>query len=648
MYFLFIILPTLIFYQLIGKKKIIKSKLFHLSMAWFLGQYVSLLIILCLATVLAGFTSGVLSKAVYIYLFVIVIGEYLILKYQKIKIGNLGRFIFSRKIPYKKVLILAVCFWFSYIFFAPHLTYEKNVISTSLTYWDFNIHFPIIQNFVYGDNFPPQNESFANLPMTYHYFYDLLNSIYSVLGLNIVSAMNIVSIIMFFAMFAAIIGFCEEFISSANTGLFAVLFTITSSSMHFVNYFNDNRHLKFFDLIKSIFTNTSQPYFFGFINGNPTGYNASMFNVFYFLAERQMIFGILFMIFAFALIYYRSKFSLIFLFLAGCLMGQFFEGHLFIVISAGAALGFLLLFDNDRKRTLFLLLGFGLVFGIHAIYLRSLIQPENFDLSVKQFPAINMKFPTMGDDFPLSYTHFFIYYLYGYGFKILFFAIGLWILFRKNRKFYLVMLSFVLPTFILINSIQLSPLSVYDNHKWLVPMNILVNVTAAVGLYFIFFHKKRIIMIMTGILFFVLLTLSGLIELMPFLNSKPIIAYANYPTRMIEDIRKYSPPQSVFMSKYSRDLHLAGRKLYLGSSVDESGATSFLTAGSFNKFIRQTEMDKIYLSGDIGQFCSEALRNKIDYVASIPDITFSFPRFYTVNENNETVVFLDIKKGCRK
>lgn len=645
--FLFTFLPTLFFYLLVTKADFLKSQILKISLSWFIGQYLGTLIIFILSNILILFTTSVLTKASFLFLLALTIS----LLFLKADLIKLCRNLKLTGISLPKIAIIIFCFICSYFLFSPHLSFIENKIYTSPVYWDFNIHFPIIQNFVFGDNFPPQNESFSNIPMTYHYFSDLLTAIYSSLGLDLVNSINLVSILSFSFMLIAMVGFCEEVFKSTTSGLIAILLTVTSSSLRFIDYFSRTDNQSLSQILNGVLGNTNHPFFFSFVRGNPFGYNGTMFNIFYFIAERQMILSVLFIILFLTLIHHRRFFSERLFLIAGILLALFWQWHLFATITVGASIVFLLFFLPERKKILYLLLGFGTISLFNFVYFHSLLKPEWFYKEILDYPKINFNFPTMLPDYPLSISNAIGYYFYAYGLKIFFLPISLFFLFKKNKQLFFLAASIIIPTFILANSVQLSPLSIYDNHKWIRPMNSIIDIIISVTIVNIFL-KKSLIWKTTAVISFLILTLSGFLELIPFVNSKPTNLYASYPTNFIQTIRENTPQKSSFLALGSKELHLAGRKLFLGNSADEPGATSILNSNKFNKSQRENIARSIYSTEIVSEFCQLLLTNNIDYVQIIETAPIyskirTFPSFTTLNEKGTLISFVDTNKGCK-
>lgn len=522
---------------------------------------------------------------------------------------------------------------------------KNGVIYTAPAYWDFQWHMPLIQSFIYGDNFPPQNESFSGLPQTYHFFYDLLTAIYSTWGVPLVFAVNFISIAALFFLFLAIIGFAEEIFRSYIIGAIAVLFTMTTSSLHFVYYFNNFSHLNIPKTISSLLFNTDHPYMNAFVPGHNFGYNGNMFNMFYFLAERHLVMAMLFLVIAMWFIYQRKHFTNSHMFLLGAGMGLYFLWQISITITVMCSLVFLFIFDNYRKKTLYMLAGLLIVFSIHVIYFKIVQQSVWFLPDIGNYPRLNFNFPTMDDVYPFTPLHAVGYYFFAYGLKIVLLFLGIFYLWKKNKKILYLLLSVIVPSFILVNAVQLIPQSIYDNHKWLRPINIFIDLVAGYALFNYCKHKNRIII---GIVLFISVTLSGLVELPPYFNTKPIDYFVDTRTPLVSDIRYNTPAKSVFIAQDSREIQYAGRIQFLGNHT-----------GGDIKVDSQRRMDiinQINMATTLQEFCKTTKTYSIDFIESgtdnLPKIYYILPltgySFKSINSKKENVTIIDINKICMR
>lgn len=215
---------------------------------------------------------------------------------------------------------------------------------------------------------------------------------------------------------------------------------------------------------------------------------------------------------------------------------------------------------------------------------------------------------------------------------------------RKNKKACLLICSIIIPTFILLNTFQLAPGSVYENHKFLRPMNILIDLAVAFIVYKIFFKRINLLLKISGFIIMFFLTISGIIELMPFINSKPTEMYAYYPSQITQSIQWNTQKHAVFTGSDDYQIQLAGRKMFLGNILGEGLG--------LNKEKRQKVISNIYASSDIKTFCFLTRNYKIDYIefnnsqGFVTDFFKKLPHFSTINDKNEQVFFVDSKKSC--
>lgn len=597
------------------------------------------------AIVLSSFTSNLLFKSSLVSLAITIT---FVLCYHP-KIFKLFKHLyrpgqFKSSLSLSGIFIVLSCFLFSYFLFKPQLAYSNHTIYRSPIYWDLHWHTALIQNFTDGDNFPVQNEAFGNVPHTYHFFWGVMTGIYESLGLGLVDAINFFSIGSFFFVLITIIGLGEEFFGTKKPGVIALFLTISSSSLHFVDYFYNVRNQSIKNIVFDILTTTAHPWNASFTtNHHSFYYNGTFFNLFYFIEERQLIIGVLYLLIACCVIYNRKNFSDFILPIVGALMGAYFLWHLHITIMVLCALIFLLIFDKDKKKTLLILTGFLTVFIAHIAYFKSVTQSPWFTQADKNFPRLNFGFSDQ-ENKPFSLMHAFNWYFYSYGLKLIIFPVSTLIMLRKNKKVALTLCSIIIPTFILFNTIQLSPGSIYENHKWLRSMNVLLDLTIAYLIYYAFFKKDKFILKISGLVFILLLTISGFIELMPFLNSKPTEFYTPYPSVMTLSIKSNTDKKSTFVGNDADDIQLAGRRMFLGD---------ILGGGlGLDKPRRQQIIAEIYNSTDLKSFCKLNLSNKINYVEytqkqktglQFIEKSHYFP---SINTKNEQVFFVDVKKTC--
>jgi hypothetical protein len=629
---IFIFLYTSLAYIIwIRKSALVNNIILKISLSWVVGYYLTTFIIFLTSTILVNFTSGVLEKSSLLLLLAMVICAFFYRKDYK----NL----FRSKIKTDALIDIAIAFslfMISLFLFIPHLQTVDGEIRRSPVYWDFGIHATLIQNFVFGDNYPPQNVSFSGFPLAYHFFWYFSCAIYASLGLGLTGSFNLLSIVSFLCLLLTLYGLAIEFFKSRSIGLVTIVLTITSGSLRFLHDVQQFENLGLPKFILSILNNKTHPYFFSLLPNDPFGYNGNMFNIFYFIEERQLIFPIIFLLFALIIILKRKILNKKICFIMGIFMGLFVQWHLYITLMILPVLITHLLPPHSRKKTLIMLIGYGLVLGAYYVYFRSLTNSEWFLPAISKFPAVNFDFPTMPKTYPLSLLNAIGYYLFAYGLKTVFFFCGMYLLWKTKKQFLLLFASIIIPTFILINSVQLSPLSIYDNHKWLKPLNVVMDIIVAFTLVKLYLMAKYELYRLTLIFLSFFLVLGGFIELMPYVNSQPTVYVGNESSETISSIRQYTKPQAVFISSKDKILLFAGRKIFLSSNM---------IIGDFHLNTKKREeiISQIYQASSRDNFCALTAKYNIDYVEYDESLTS-----LNLSTILKTPSFIDVAKNCHQ
>lgn len=639
-----------------------RSATLIVATAWFSGHYVSAFLVyyLSVVLVLVG-QSEVLRKACIIFPAVVTLLTVLFCRRYVIQSLH-DVFIEVRKsCTVGDVVACAVGLIFSLRFFLPQLFMDGDLIKTSEVYWDFPIHVPIIQGFVLGDNFPPQNSSLSGIPLTYHFFSDFLVSIYAALGLDLVLSMNGVTIVAFAFLLVTTYGLAVEFFRSRIAGYLAMALVITSGSLRFV-----------FDIAKIWESSFRQwfsgmhghPYFAAFSPNHTAGYNGNMFNMFYFLAERQMIPATIFLLISMAVLHYRRSFSVVLLLAIGAAAGAFIHWHLFVTISVAMMFGVTALIGSHRSTTWFIVSTMSLLMGAQVLEMRELTQSDLFFSGIRDYPKFNPLFPTMQttdatDGYPLSVRNFMWYYAFAYGIKLLLIPLGLAYLWRRHRNLAIVFLALTVPTFLAVNTIQLSPLSIYDNHKWLRPLNVALDLLVAWTIATILLSRASVIRRTLGLCAIFLCTASGSIELLPYLapvqGTGREKVYAPRHTPLTDLIERETPRQANFLSGNALEIHLAGRRTFLSNANDEPGAVGIVGSFQINEGARQLVRARIYNAPNRTELCNVAHLHSIDYVEQsqlAPKLRISLthsdlPFISATNRAGHRISFLDMKALCR-
>jgi hypothetical protein len=237
---------------------------------------------------------------------------------------------------------------------------------------------------------------------------------------------------------------------------------------------------------------------------------------------------------------------------------------------------------------------------------------------------------------------------------------GLLLAFRTRRPLFHALASILVPTFLLVNAVQLVPLSIYDNHKWLRPMTLSLDLAAAFFLVERAIRAKGSVLARTVVAAaaILLMTLSGTLESIPFLRSRATVLYAVYPSDLTRDVREKTAPRSVFASFEANAIHLAGRKVFVGNDADERGTASLLASAGFDVSGRQRVLLDLYRlyglhgAGRRGVFCDLARANAVDWLEIEPEgnrgseTDPSSPGFETIAPSGRRIRFLDVKRFC--
>ncbi|MBX7144624.1 MAG: hypothetical protein K1X79_09255 [Oligoflexia bacterium] len=559
----------------------------------------------------------------------------------------------------------------SSIIFTPHLAIHDGSIYTSPVYWDFGYQAQLIQSFVFGNNFPPQIPAFSGVPLAYHFMPMLHTAVYAALGLDLVGSMNFVSIVNFAMLLLAIIGCAEEWFGSKIAGLFAIGLTLTSSSFHFLELSEGHRSV--IGLFEYALSFTNDPYLAGFSSNWSHSYNGNMFNLFYFIAERQLIIGCCAILIGLAFILSLQALSRATCLFVGAAFGLLADWHLFITVALGATLSGIVLFDRHRRKSAAnMLLGFLPVCALLLKHYSRLSQNEWYrqDL-LGQFPSINLNFATWSEPTTFSLNNTIFYWIYGYGVKLVVLVVGLMLLRRvsdttegvggSDRKLgiagasvFTPIVIFLITSFALINLVQLSPISIYDNHKWLRPMNLVVDLCCGLALWHLAStgsNLRRLVVL----LLVLPLSAAGLMENTALLSTTPIIFYSRYPTPTIQAIRTNSSAGDVFLTEHSFPILLAGRKVFMrqGEAPRGPALASEDLVDSLRRFRRSYA---IYNSRELQTLCRRIKEAGITYIeeqqerplAIIPEeLKVKVPFFDVTNEQGQPVRFLNAQWACQ-
>ncbi len=532
------LLPFLIAYRLFNALSAPTNILIKFSFCWLSSQFVLIQLIYLLSCFLSA--SGYTGVLLISKLFCICLCIAVLILLPRVR---------NIKFPDLKISLFIVFFVFLAAFITcANLTSKSNAIYTSRIFWDFPIHYPIIQNFIFGDNFPAESFYPSGTPFAYHFNYDLMAAVNASDGYGLAEGFNLTSILSFSTLFLMLGGIVYQYTGSIIFSYCANLLLLTSSSLRFIyldNIFKDSR---FHDMKNLIQVNGLQ-------------YNGNMYNIFYFIVERQLIFaeGLLLCV-IFMLPKMKNVSALTMLF-TGMLLGTSYLWHFYVTFMIGTVLLVAFLFKR-KQNYFFLLSGFTAVFCIFSITYSALAHNAQLYKSiVTDMPRFSMNFPFIMGTKPLDLIQFLSMCVFIFGIKPLYFFIGIaWIRMRDKCTAY-TLLILCIVFFFLANCLQISPVSIYDNHKWIKPMVLLMDIGAVIGLYAAHVSKKRALRLICWGLS-PLLVMGGLAELYPFLNEKATRPILVFPSAETSKIQAFSSPKDNFMTPNAKLILLAGRKVF--------------------------------------------------------------------------------------
>ncbi|MCO6431642.1 MAG: hypothetical protein J5J00_12335 [Deltaproteobacteria bacterium] len=642
---IFTALPSLLFFVVLSRKSLFQSRLTTLAAAIVAGEIFATYLAYFLSCVLREVTSGVLQKAAFTALAIMLAGITCSLASQK---WRAAAALELKKFPLRSLPLLALFAWCGDQFYSHHLIRDGDIYRTQI-YWDFTVIFPIVQSFVAGDNFPPENPLFSGVQLTYHYLPSLLVAVYSTFGLDLPDAINLFSIIQFSLLMLTVTAAGEEFFESKAAGLVAALLLATSGSLRFVSEFAGRKNQTVSEIISELYYNEQHPYLFALLQGNPFGYDGNMFNVFYYLQERQLLLAGSLLMIGLLIVYRRERLALFEAIAAGILFGFLFHWHIAAAMILLWSLFFFSVLCAHRSKSIAITAACMMAFGLNVVWTKATINAPQFQSLLNDFPKINFGFiepPNVVRDF--SIVRFFDYWVYSYGFRLPVIALGFSLLLRRNRCAALLLLCTAIPTFIALNTVQFFPLNIHENHKFLKLLDIPLALACAYGIVRIW-SLKSFVSPVAAVVIAVAATLSGLIEIVPYLRSRPEVRMADTSIEPVEILKKNTPPDSVFVTPRATLVLMAGRRLFHTNLSDLNGNREL-----YDHYLKHRERHssvmEIYGSRTVSELCKLTAKNGIDYIEPLVLRTrlLSIKGAATLNINTPqlSAVFWNLKDAC--
>ena len=600
---LYLVLPAIVTAGYLSLGNTVKSRILRTILPWLLGHILFTTGVALVASILSLMTTKVLLKATLLCLLAI--------------IPLSGRGLRRLRVPTFSLWLLTALFaGISTLIFTPHLVVTPMSIDTSPLYWDFTCHFATIQGFSLGDNFPPQMESFAGVFQTYHFMSNVPMGILAALGEHPGTAINIYSIFIFTLLLLGVVGVVEELFGSLVAGVLAVCMTLTASSLRWITMAREADWSEPLMVLRGILYNNAHPYLFAFEDPGVRGYDGNMYNLFYFVEERQLIVPTL--VFILAPVVYKvvTQASTRIVLATGALLGLFFIWHAYVTIALLVSLVVMWFFSSHRKHIFSLLVTAGVVILPQFLFMHWVASSDEFLQAARNVPRINFRFSALPRaNYEFSVPNAIRNYVYTFGPKIVTSIVGLYLLTKRSRRWAVATGVLVAVTFILTNTVRISPTTIYDNHKWIRPMTVMLDILSA-GFLWALIRRSWFLAITVVPLVIASLTLSGIIEGIPYLRSKPDGAFTLYPSHMHAMILKNSSPKEVFATRQGQQVSFAGRRVYV-YTPDTTWGNVFVYEHVLNKGLRRRRQERLFTSTNIRAWCRRARRMDV-HVVELP------------------------------
>ncbi|HHT9144806.1 MAG: PA14 domain-containing protein [Candidatus Brocadiaceae bacterium] len=453
---------------------------------------------------------------------------------------------------------IAVFSFFTTIFwrlFYRTIIWKKDGMYVGLTnnYGDLPLHLAYITSFVWGNNIPPQDPSFAGEKLVYPFLADFLSAVFLKLGLDFRDMLFIPGLLLTVAFYCILYYFTYRLTKRRFAAIISVFIFFFTGGFGFYYFFQDLSH-----------TSGS---FWSFLTHLPRDYTKIEPLNYYWITpltclnvpQRALLFGFPITMLIFTLLYtgIEHKKWREFLF-AGVLAGvlPFFHSHSFLaVLMVTIPLG--LIFWDWRKWFLFFMPAFILSLP-QVLYLSGHVGGGSFFKSNFGWMAGKENFLW----FWLKNTSLFWPVLIG-GFVVIFV--------RKNGRSPLRLGFYVLPfliLFLLPNLILFAPWN-WDNIKILIYWFLGVTPIAAFAMTCL--YESRRYKILSRIGFFIImvfLTISGAIDIFKYAIA-PVGGSKEFSVEEIELAKRISmetPAEALFLNApvHNHLVFLSGRKTLMG------------------------------------------------------------------------------------
>lgn len=467
-------------------------------------------------------------------------------KYKKHEVRKEGR-----NIRISDVLLIVFAFSFSAWIMTKtfHGGINGELYVGSNNVFDFSHALGIIRSFAWGQNIPFSSPFQAGLPFFYHFFFYFYVALWEHFGVPIVWAMNIPSVLSMTALLF-IIYFLPQIVFQKKplVGWIAVLLSITNSTLTFWQLLLQKGVS--LDTFKSVWLLPTYP-FAGPFDGSTISLFTTLNN---YVNQRHLAFAIAVGLFLYIAVEKRiaqKHLSVCRSIIFGVLTGLMFYWNIFVAFIIGCLISLGLIVRKQWKNVT--------GFTIAAIFIVIVSILPYIGLPSMVSWATKLASNGSGETEVIHWT-FFQYFWQNLGLLPVFIALGWYVIAKQKRG-----VAFSVISLFVAECIYAGTGHRGFDQKFFSFLIIGVNVIAAIGIGWIW-EQKRIALKPVAIIGLFVLTISGIVDLIPIKNefAFPLISSTLVPA--VTWIQKETSRDAVFIS-YKDMLDpvvFAGRKNYFG------------------------------------------------------------------------------------
>lgn len=537
-------------------------------------------------------------------------------------------------------LCLGICLLFGWWLMLATLNYQDGSFQFAIKSWsDFGANLSLAQSFALGDNFPSEHPFFPGEPLRYHFLFWFQSANLSFLGLNLVWAINLLSLFSLLALLILIMTFTEMLFGSRVAGRLAViLFFFPATSLAYLLFFQNQE--SFGDAINTLFRSTRF-----LATGYPfRGDDWGALTVAVFVNQRQLISGtgILFIVLIFLVDFYRrqpsaetveplskdgvknsltessqnrreiveetappQRIKMIhtarrenfseeiqsWLF-SGLLIGVLPYWNSAVFVAAVVLFGSILFFLPFRRYLIFLI---GMIV---AVGLPQILLLRSGNLAPTTYSLFHWGFTIPEPTVPLVAE----YLAWTFGFKWILLLIAVWFSSGLQRRLLLAFSSLLAVVFLF----QLST-DAFNNHKLLNIWNVFAAVYAAYALWRI--GKNSIAGMLLAVFLALAMVFTSVADFFPIYNDADIVVkYEN--DRLTTWILENTQPDDIFLTQtlLSHPILFTGRRVFLANTL-------YAWTAGYNVGARETIYKRLFQETDANVLMRLLHENKIAYVA---------------------------------